>query len=89
MFQLIALRIISFVALIMVSLSGCTPLEINPNDLKPIPKLANPKNRNVALVLGAGGARGFAHIGVIEELVKAGIDPDIIFDEDGYGHSVR
>ncbi|MCK5845875.1 MAG: patatin-like phospholipase family protein, partial [Bacteroidales bacterium] len=28
--------------------------------------------KNVALVLSAGGARGFAHIGVIEELEKRG-----------------
>ena len=28
--------------------------------------------KNVALVLGSGGARGIAHIGVINELVKQG-----------------
>lgn len=32
----------------------------------------------VALVLSGGGAKGFAHIGVIKELEKAGIRPDII-----------
>jgi NTE family protein len=32
----------------------------------------------VALVLSGGGAKGFAHIGVIRELEKAGIRPDII-----------
>jgi NTE family protein len=32
----------------------------------------------VALVLGAGGARGFAHIGVIKALEAAGIQPDIV-----------
>ncbi len=30
------------------------------------------KNKNVALVLSGGGARGMAHIGVIEELIKRG-----------------
>lgn len=30
------------------------------------------KSRNVALVLGSGGARGLAHIGVIEELTRRG-----------------
>lgn len=30
------------------------------------------KNRNIALVLSGGGARGLAHIGVIEELEKSG-----------------
>lgn len=32
----------------------------------------------VALVLGAGGSRGFAHIGVIKALESAGIVPDIV-----------
>jgi len=32
----------------------------------------------VALVLGSGGARGYAHIGVIEILEKSGIKPDFI-----------
>ncbi|MDA3946552.1 MAG: patatin-like phospholipase family protein [Helicobacteraceae bacterium] len=30
------------------------------------------KNKNVSLVLGSGGARGYAHIGVIEELLEQG-----------------
>lgn len=32
----------------------------------------------IALALGSGGARGWAHIGVIEVLTEAGIKPDII-----------
>ena len=32
----------------------------------------------IALVLGAGGSRGFAHVGVIKTLEAAGIRPDII-----------
>jgi NTE family protein len=32
----------------------------------------------VALVLGSGGARGFAHVGVIKALEEAGIRPDIV-----------
>lgn len=32
----------------------------------------------IALVLGGGGAKGFAHIGVIGELEKNGISPDMI-----------
>lgn len=32
----------------------------------------------VALVLGSGGARGYAHIGAIEVLEQAGIQPDMI-----------
>ena len=30
--------------------------------------------KNVALVLGAGGARGLAHIGVIRELIRHGFE---------------
>jgi len=29
-------------------------------------------------VLGGGGAKGMAHVGVLEELDKAGITPDLI-----------
>jgi len=32
----------------------------------------------IALALGSGGARGFAHIGVIKALEDAGIEPDIV-----------
>jgi NTE family protein len=36
------------------------------------------KKPKVALVLGSGAARGWAHIGVIRELAKMGIRPDIV-----------
>ena len=32
----------------------------------------------IGLALGGGGARGFAHIGVIKALEAAGIEPDIV-----------
>ncbi len=34
--------------------------------------------RKIALVLGSGAARGWAHIGVIRALSEAGIQPDCI-----------
>ena len=37
----------------------------------------------VALVLGSGGARGYAHIGVIEVLEQHGIRPDFIVGTNG------
>lgn len=43
---------------------------VAPTVLKPIPK--------IALVLGGGGTRGFAHIGVIKVLEAQGITPDIV-----------
>ena len=36
--------------------------------------------RNVRLVLGSGGARGMAHIGVIEELQKEGVQIKEVVD---------
>lgn len=44
-------------------------------------RLANIQNHlqpKIALVLGSGGARGYAHIGVIQILEKNGIKPDFI-----------
>jgi NTE family protein len=45
------------------------------------PKAASPRRpaRRLALVLGGGSARGFAHIGVIKALEAHGIKPDAIF----------
>lgn len=43
-------------------------LELKKNVEKPV----------VALVLGSGGARGYAHIGVLEALEQQGIKPDFI-----------
>ncbi|MBA1445681.1 MAG: patatin-like phospholipase family protein [Gammaproteobacteria bacterium] len=33
---------------------------------------------NIGLALGSGSSRGWAHIGIIKELAKTGIEPDII-----------
>lgn len=44
---------------------------------KPEPE-ATPTARKVALVLGGGAARGFAHVGVIKALEAQGIAPDLI-----------
>ena len=45
------------------------------NDSNPQPKTRKPK---IGLVLGSGSARGWAHIGVIEELESLGIHADIV-----------
>jgi NTE family protein len=64
-----------FIALLLASLAaGCaTPPPAQPPQ-EPLPKPA-PK---VALALGGGAARGFAHIGVIKALEAQGIRPDIV-----------
>jgi NTE family protein len=59
-------------------LFGCTTLEYSQQSRCFHPPLPPHKNVDVALVLGAGGAKGLAHIGVIEELQAAGIHPDLI-----------
>jgi NTE family protein len=57
--------------------TGPNPL---PNTaLKPVPGPALPPRKlKIALALGGGAARGFAHIGVIKALEAHGIVPDII-----------
>lgn len=40
--------------------------------MNPQQRVASPRDKTVALVLGSGGARGYAHIGVIEELEARG-----------------
>ncbi|MGC2517741.1 MAG: patatin-like phospholipase family protein [Burkholderiales bacterium] len=51
-------------------LSACTGLQEKP--------AAPPAAPKIALVLGGGAARGFAHIGVIKALEAQGIVPDIL-----------
>ena len=36
------------------------------------------KNRSIGIALGSGSARGWAHIGVLQALTDAGIEPDIV-----------
>lgn len=42
------------------------------------PKSKEGKRPTVALVLGGGGLRGYAHIGVLRALAEAGIEPDLV-----------
>jgi NTE family protein len=49
------------------SLRSSSPLEAPP-----------PNQPTVALALGGGGLRGFAHLGVLRALEEAGIQPDIV-----------
>lgn len=73
---------IAFQILLAVLLAGCAT---SPHEY---PGLAPPRAMQitplrsahpvVALVLGAGGSRGFAHVGVIKALEAAGIRPDVV-----------
>ncbi len=71
-----ALRALSggFLALL---LAACTTTSIVPVAPVAAPVIARPAPK-IALALGGGGARGFAHIGVIKALEAQGITPDII-----------
>ncbi len=62
-----------------VFLYGCGGVRFNPNH-KPKPQIKNINSakKKFALVLGGGGAKGFAHVGVLEELHNAGLKPDVI-----------
>ena len=63
-------------------LVACNTLPRQPEIIPPVatqapPPAARPTPK-IALVLGGGAARGFAHIGVIKALEAQGITPDMI-----------
>jgi NTE family protein len=65
-------------ALACLLLAGCDlPRTVPPERLPRFEKPAGPAP-SVALVLGSGGPRGFAHIGVLKALEEAGVRPDLI-----------
>lgn len=57
---------------------GCNTRKDFPENPQPIPCISHPENVRLALVLGGGGARGMAHVGVLSEFEKAGIPIDVI-----------
>ncbi|NBR27473.1 MAG: patatin-like phospholipase family protein [Betaproteobacteria bacterium] len=71
----------------MVLLSGCSVLPRGSEvPAKPAPAVVEPQPKpevrlvppKIALALGGGAARGFAHVGVIKALEAHGIVPDIV-----------
>jgi NTE family protein len=71
----------SFRIWIQVSLLGILGLQVSAcNSLKPTIAPLKPVTEplSVALVLGGGGAKGFAHIGVIKALEENGITPTLV-----------
>ena len=71
----------NLVFLLLLSLClGCASCIYNPaNTPPPLPCCpVVPQPVRLALVLGGGGAKGLAHVGVLEELEEAGIPIDLI-----------
>jgi NTE family protein len=64
--------------LIVVLLSACAAPPPAPTRSVPTPVVVPKPPLKIALVLGGGAARGFAHIGVIKALEAQGIVPDIV-----------
>jgi len=64
---------------LLLMFTGCSPTRYIPKDEPdPLEPFYVPEKIRVALVLGSGGVRGMAHVGVIEVLEANGIRPDII-----------
>ena len=61
-----------------LALAGCNPGGDVPAER--LPRFVEPQAPapTVALVLGSGGPRGFAHIGVLKALEESGVRPDLI-----------
>lgn len=63
-----------------LALTGCAAFDYRerdaPEPLAEVPPLS-PRPR-IALVLGSGGPRGYAHLGVLRVLEEAGVQPDLI-----------
>jgi NTE family protein len=64
-------------ALLAAVLVGCAKRP-EPAVLPPLPPPPEPRPAKIALVLGGGGARGFAHVGVIRVLEQERIPVDLI-----------
>jgi NTE family protein len=65
----------AYAILLLLSTKACTGTKVAPPTIPPVVERPPAK---IALALGGGAARGFAHIGVIKALEAQGISPDII-----------
>jgi NTE family protein len=73
----ISLSHLIFICL-MILMSGCQTKFYLPDNPRPLPECPIKHEVRLALVLGGGGARGMAHIGVLEEFERVGIPIDLI-----------
>ena len=74
----------AFAILLLLSITACTATKVEPPIEPPavvpvvIPPVVERPPARIALALGGGAARGFAHIGVIKALEAQGLSPDIV-----------
>lgn len=75
----------TFAAILLLLLLGACATPVPSTEPVPgpvvapvLPPAVAPRPPRVALVLGGGAARGFAHVGVIQVLEEAGIRPDMV-----------
>lgn len=72
--------LLGLLALPSLGLTGCTAFNYtavdSPQALQALRPLSPPPR--LAIVLGSGGPRGYAHIGVLRVLEDAGIEPDLV-----------
>ena len=67
-----------FLPLLLLALSACVSAPQEPEQAEiPLEQQPEPPPK-IALVLGGGAAKGFAHVGVIKALEAHGLQPDII-----------
>lgn len=69
---------ISILSILCLLMSSCASIHFSHDTIPYHPPEPSHANIDIALVLGGGGARGVAHVGVLEVLLKAGIRPDLI-----------
>lgn len=86
-FNTLYLRAVCLALLTPLGLAGCassaTHADLAPRTLADVQRSVSRKpvatgKPSIALVLGGGGLRGFAHLGVLRALDEAGIQPDIV-----------
>jgi NTE family protein len=65
----------SFIIFLLLDITACTGTKVTPPTES---QLDTRPPEKIALALGGGAARGFAHIGVIKALEAQGISADII-----------
>ncbi len=73
-----ACRLRLFAVAILVALLGGACATQPPSGTETPPEVAIPQEPVVALVLGGGAAKGFAHVGVIKALESHDIEPDMV-----------